>query len=105
MATMPARNVFDGAHVARPRVLDAELQAPWCVVVERSDDTYLYVVRRGSCLLDSDGLDAPLRLSAGDIVTLVAADPDKAAGLPSEAIALLLARCFTVQGQLFSSRG
>jgi AraC-like DNA-binding protein len=72
MATMPARNVFDGAHVLRPRVLEAELEAPWCVVVEPSDDTYLYVVRRGSCLLDSDGLDAPLRMHAGDIVTLVA---------------------------------
>jgi AraC-like DNA-binding protein len=72
MATMPARNVFEGARVTRPRVLEAELDAPWCVVVEASDDTYLYVVRRGSCLLDSDGLDAPLCLRAGDIVTLVA---------------------------------
>jgi AraC-like DNA-binding protein len=69
---MQARNVFEGAHITHPRVLEAELEAPWCVVVESSDDTFLYVVRRGSCLLDSDGLEAPLRLRAGDIVTLVA---------------------------------
>jgi AraC-like DNA-binding protein len=72
MATTPARNVFEGAHVTRPRVLEAELEAPWCVAVEPSNDTFLYVVRRGSCLLDSDGLEAPLCLRAGDIVTLVA---------------------------------
>src|SRR5262245_14242059 len=72
MATMQARNVFEGAHVTRPRVLEAELDAPWCVVVKPSNDTFLYVVRHGSCLLDSDGLGAPLSLRAGDIVTLVA---------------------------------
>jgi len=72
MATTPARSVFEGAHVTRPRVLEATLEAPWCVAVEPSDDTFLYVVRRGSCLLDCDELDAPLCLNAGDIVTLVA---------------------------------
>ena len=69
---MPAQDVFDRARVVRPRVVEAELEAPWCVIVEASDDTYLYVVRGGRCRLDCDGSEAPIELDTGDAVTLVA---------------------------------
>jgi AraC-like DNA-binding protein len=69
---MDKLGVFDGARVPRSTVLEAQLQAPWCVVVPPSDDTFLFVVRSGSCLLETDDLDSPLQLRSGDIVTLVA---------------------------------
>lgn len=68
---MDSQGVFDGARIARSTALEAELRTPWCCVVAPSDDTYLYVVRSGQCLLESADLDAPLVLRAGDIVTLV----------------------------------
>ncbi len=69
---MNNQGVFDSARVARLTALEVELRAPWCCVVPSSDDTYLYVVRSGQCLLESDDPEAPLVLKAGDIVTLVA---------------------------------
>src|SRR5690606_23470730 len=45
---------------------------PWCVVIPPGKDTYLYLVKRGSCLLETEDLDEPLALSSGDLVTLVA---------------------------------
>lgn len=69
---MDKLNVFETARVARSTVLEAELQAPWCVVVPPNDDTFLIVVRSGRCLLETDDLEAPLSMQSGDIVTLVA---------------------------------
>lgn len=68
---MDSQGVFDSARIARSTALEVELRAPWCCVVAPSNDTYLYVVRSGQCLLESDDLEAPLVLKAGDIVTLV----------------------------------
>lgn len=68
---MNSQGVFDSARVARLTALEVELRAPWCCVMAPSDDTYLYVVRSGQCLLESDDPEAPLALKAGDIVTLV----------------------------------
>jgi AraC-like DNA-binding protein len=69
---MEKLSVFDGARVPHSTVLEVELQGPWCVVVPPSDNSYFYVVRSGSCLLETDDLESPLHLDAGDIVTLVA---------------------------------
>jgi AraC family transcriptional regulator, alkane utilization regulator len=69
---MEKSSVFDGARVPHSTVLEVELQGAWCVVVPPSDKSYFYVVRSGSCLLETDDLDSPLRLETGDIVTLVA---------------------------------
>jgi AraC-like DNA-binding protein len=69
---MERLTVFEGARVPHSTVLEVELQAPWCCIVPPSEDTYCYVVRSGHCLLETDDLDAPLSLQAGDIVTLVA---------------------------------
>lgn len=69
---MEKLSVFDGARVPRSTVLEVELQAPWCCVVPKSDQTYLYVVRSGHCVLETEDLDSPLLLQTGDIVTLVA---------------------------------
>jgi AraC-like DNA-binding protein len=69
---MDRLSVFDGARVPHSTVLEVELEAPWCCIVPASDETYLYVVRSGSCLLETDDLDAPLAMQSGDIVTLVA---------------------------------
>jgi hypothetical protein len=44
---MTRLSVFDGARVPHSTVLEVELQAPWCCVVPRSEDTFLYVVRSG----------------------------------------------------------
>jgi AraC family transcriptional regulator, alkane utilization regulator len=68
---MNSQGVFDSARVARLTALEVELRAPWCCVVAPGNDTYLYVVRSGQCLLESDDPEAPLVLKAGDIVTLV----------------------------------
>jgi AraC-like DNA-binding protein len=68
---MASQGIFDSARIARSTALEVEMRAPWCCVVAPSDDTYLYVVRSGQCLLESDDLEAPLVLKAGDIVTLV----------------------------------
>jgi AraC-like DNA-binding protein len=68
---MDSQGVFDSARVAQLTALEVELQAPWCCVVAPSNDAYLYVVRSGQCLLESDDPEAPLVLKAGDIVTLV----------------------------------
>jgi AraC-like DNA-binding protein len=69
---MDSLGVFESARVPRSEVLEVDLQAPWCCVVPPGQDTYLYVVRSGECVLETDDLDAPLALRAGDIVTLVA---------------------------------
>lgn len=69
---MDTLGVFDSARVSRSTALEVELRAPWCCVVAPGNDTYLYVVRSGHCLLESDDLESPLILKAGDIVTLVA---------------------------------
>lgn len=69
---MDKLGVFDSARVAHSTILEVELQAPWCCVVAASNDTYLYVVRSGQCVLETADLEAPLTLRAGDIVTLVA---------------------------------
>ena len=68
---MDSPGVFDSARVAKLTALEVELQVPWCCVVAPSNDAYLYVVRSGQCLLESDDPEAPLVLKAGDIVTLV----------------------------------
>jgi hypothetical protein len=69
---MARLSVFDGARVPHSTVLEVELQAPWCCVVPKSEETYLYVVRSGRCTLETEDLEAPLSLQAGDVVTLVA---------------------------------
>lgn len=69
---MRTQSVFDSARVSESTALEVELRAPWCCAVAPGDRTYLYVVRSGQCLLESDDLEAPLVLKAGDIVTLVA---------------------------------
>lgn len=69
---MDSQGVFESARIARSTALEVELRAPWCCVVPRGADSYLYVVRSGECVLESEDLDAPLVLRAGDIVTLVA---------------------------------
>lgn len=69
---MTTISVFDGARVTRSRVLEVDLTAPWCVIVEPSVDTFLYVVRSGSFVLETDDLDEPVSLKGGDVVTLVA---------------------------------
>ncbi len=71
---MDSQGVFDSARIARSPALEVGMRAPWCCVVAPSNDTYLYVVRSGQCLLESDDLEAPLVLEAGDIVTLVGAN-------------------------------
>jgi len=68
---MDSQGIFDSARVTRSTALEVELRAPWCCVVPPGRDTYLYVVRSGQCLLESDDLEAPLVLKAGDIVTVV----------------------------------
>jgi AraC-like DNA-binding protein len=68
---MGNHSVFDSARIARSTALEVEMQAPWCCVVAPSHDTYLYAVRSGQCLLESEDLEAPLVLRAGDLVTLV----------------------------------
>jgi len=68
---MDSQGIFDSARVVRSTALEVELRAPWCCVVPPGRDTYLYVVRSGQCLLESDDLEAPLVLKAGDIVTVV----------------------------------
>jgi AraC-like DNA-binding protein len=68
---MDSQGVFDNARVPHPTALEVELRAPWCCVVPRSNDTYLYVIRSGQCLLETADLEAPILLEAGDIVTLV----------------------------------
>jgi len=68
---MDSRAVFDSARITQSTALEAEMRPPWCCVVAPGNDTYLYVVRSGQCLLEADGLEAPLMLKAGDIVTLV----------------------------------
>jgi AraC-like DNA-binding protein len=70
--TMQSQSVFDNARVSESTAIEAELRAPWCCVVPPGNQTYLYVVRGGECLLESDDLETPLALKAGDIVTLVA---------------------------------
>lgn len=69
---MDSLGVFESARVPRSQVLEVELQGPWCCIVPPGQDTYLYVVRSGACVLETDDLEAPLALRAGDIVTLVA---------------------------------
>lgn len=68
---MDSQGLFDSARIAQSTAMEVEMRAPWCCVVAPSNDTYLYVVRSGRCLLESDDLEAPLVLEAGDIVTLV----------------------------------
>ena len=62
---MAPLSVFDGARVPQSTVLEVELQAPWCCVVPKSEDTFLYVVRSGRCTLETEDLEAPLSLQAG----------------------------------------
>lgn len=69
---MDKLSIFDSARVAHSSIADVTLRAPWCVVVPPGNLTYLYLVKRGSCLLETADLDAPLLLRSGDLVTLVA---------------------------------
>jgi len=48
-----------------------ELSAPWGIKVPaQSDRAVFYVVPRGSCYLEVDGLEAPVSLVGGDLVML-----------------------------------
>lgn len=67
-------DVFDSARVAGVSIEEVELAPPWCVVVPKSSLTFFYVVLSGRCWLEADGLDAPVAMDAGDLVTLVAGD-------------------------------
>ena len=69
---MDKLSIFDNARVAHSSIAEVELHGPWCIVVPPSQETFLYVVKRGSCLLETEDLDAPLQLQSGDMVTLVA---------------------------------
>lgn len=68
---MLSQGIFDSARIPRSTAFEVELRPPWCCVIAPGNDTYLYVVRSGRCLLESDDLEAPLLLEAGDIVTVV----------------------------------
>lgn len=68
---MTSQGIFDAARIPRMTALEVEMRPPWCCIVPPGNDTYLYVVRSGRCLLESDDLAAPLVLKAGDIVTVV----------------------------------
>jgi AraC-like DNA-binding protein len=65
-------SIFEGVRIADLEVAEIELTARWCAVVPESQQTYLYFVIDGCCWLDAVGLNAPIELHGGDIVTLVA---------------------------------
>lgn len=67
-------DVFDSARVPETHLAEVELQAPWSVLVPPGDLTYFYLVLSGQCWLEADGLDQPIAMHAGDLVTLVAGD-------------------------------
>ena len=67
-------DVFDSARVTSVTIDEVELTPPWCVVVPKSSQTFFYVVLSGRCWLEADGLDAPVAMDTGDLVTLVAGD-------------------------------
>jgi AraC-like DNA-binding protein len=69
---MDKLSVFDSARVPHAAIADVELRAPWCVVVPPGNQTFLILVKRGNCVLETGDLDAPLPLRSGDMVTLVA---------------------------------
>jgi len=72
---MERLSIFDDANVPRSTILHVELSAPWCVFVPRSQDSFCYVVRQGECCLTTDEHATPLHLGPGDVVSLVAGQP------------------------------
>jgi AraC-like DNA-binding protein len=87
---MARLSVFDDASVPQSTILEVELESPWCVAIPPSDDTYCYVVRSGTCCLMTDEVTNPLELTKGDVVTLVAGQPQMwrdCAQTPARAIA------------------
>ncbi len=47
-----------------------ELSAPWGWQMESYDGAVFFVITRGSCWLEADGLEIPLPLAGGDLVVL-----------------------------------
>lgn len=75
MECMGRLSIFDDASVSHSTILEVELAAPWCVSIPATNDSFCYVVRHGTCCLQTDDTDAPLELGAGDVVSLVAGQP------------------------------
>ncbi|HWG71631.1 MAG TPA: AraC family transcriptional regulator [Steroidobacteraceae bacterium] len=72
---MDRLSVFDDASVPRSTILEIELTAPWCVSVPATNDSYCYVIRDGTCCLQTAEGIVPLQLGPGDVVSLVAGQP------------------------------
>jgi AraC-like DNA-binding protein len=67
--------VFDYARIDETGFFEAELQSPWRVTVIPDNEAFLYVVRHGECWLKTPDQAAPIHLRQGDIVSLVAGQP------------------------------
>jgi len=72
---MTRLSIFDDASVPRSTIIEVELAAPWCVSVPAADMSYCFVVRAGRCCLVTDASPVPLELGSGDVVSLVAGQP------------------------------
>jgi AraC-like DNA-binding protein len=85
----------------------SEFSAPWGVQIDRTDYASFHVITRGNCWLEVEGDNAPILLTAGDLVVLptgVAHTLRDAFDSPIVSLATLLAQR-PCQGQLALNYG
>lgn len=62
--------VFRTIHLEQTNCCQIEVAAPWGLQVEKFDGAVFWVVLRGSCWLEVDGIETALPLVGGDLIVL-----------------------------------